>query len=165
MDRREFLKKAVQAGGFAFAAPLIPSVAAGPARRAAGVAFVKTMDRAAGVNRAIDLLGVSSLKGKDLFIKPNFNSADEPPGSTHMDTLGALVRKLRKLEAGRLTIGDRSGMGDTRAVMNGKDVFRFAREMECETLAFDELPENQWEQVTHGAAHWSKGYFFPAPVR
>ena len=55
------------------------------------VAFVKTKDRATGVNKALDLLGINSMKGKDLFLKPNFNSADPVPGSTHNDTLSALV--------------------------------------------------------------------------
>jgi hypothetical protein len=48
----------------------------------AQVAFVKTQDRADGVNKALDLLGIHSVQGKDLFVKPNFNSADAPPGST-----------------------------------------------------------------------------------
>jgi uncharacterized protein (DUF362 family) len=63
----------------------------------ARVAFVKTSDRVAGVSRAIDLLQVPRFQAKDIFIEPNFNSADTPPGSTHMDTLAALVRKLREL--------------------------------------------------------------------
>lgn len=165
MKRRDFLKKAVQVGGVTVASPLMTSFAAELAKKTSAVAFVKTTNRAEGVARAIDLLDLASLKGKDLFIKPNFNSADEPPGSTHLDTLGALVKKLRQSEAGRLTIGDRSGMGDTRTVMNSKDVFRFARENGCETLVFDELSENQWEHITTDSTHWSKGFFFPATVR
>jgi uncharacterized protein (DUF362 family) len=41
------------------------------------VAFVKTQDRQAGVDKALDLLEIASItmKGKDLFLKPNFNSA------------------------------------------------------------------------------------------
>jgi uncharacterized protein (DUF362 family) len=163
MDRRDFLKKALQAGGVTIASPMISSFAAQPLNKTAAVAFVKTTDRAAGVNRAIDLLNISTLKGKDLFIKPNFNSSDEPPGSTHLDTLAAIVRKLQKLETGRLTIGDRSGMGDTRKVMDQLDAFRFAREMSCDALVFDELSEKQWDHI--GSTHWSKGFFFPTPVR
>ena len=63
----------------------------------AQVAFVKTQDRAAGVNKALDLLEINSMQGQDLFLKPNFNSADAPPGSTHNDTLSALVRTLQAM--------------------------------------------------------------------
>src|SRR5215813_2847855 len=82
------------------------------------VAFVKTTDRAAGVKRAIELLSLERFRGKDLFVKPNFNSSDPTPGSTHEDTLVALMRELKAMGAGPLTVGDRSGMGNTREVMN-----------------------------------------------
>ena len=35
------------------------------------VAFVKTTDRAEGVRRAIDLLGINPVEGKTLLVKPN----------------------------------------------------------------------------------------------
>jgi hypothetical protein len=47
------------------------------------VAFVKNRDRVAGLNRALDLLGAGPSAGQHLFVKPNLNSADPPPGSTH----------------------------------------------------------------------------------
>jgi uncharacterized protein (DUF362 family) len=47
------------------------------------VAFVKTVDRIAGTNRALDLLDLSPMQGERVFLKPNFNSADPTPGSTH----------------------------------------------------------------------------------
>ena len=47
----------------------------------ARVAFVRTLDRVAGVNRALELLNLGSFAGKHLFLKPNLNSADPPPGS------------------------------------------------------------------------------------
>ena len=89
------------------------------------VAFVKTQDRQAGVDKALDLLEIASItmKGKDLFLKPNFNSADVPPGSTHDDTLSGLVRWLQAVGAARITVGDRSGMGDTRGVMEQKGIY------------------------------------------
>jgi hypothetical protein len=49
------------------------------------VAFVKTQEGQAGVDKALDLLQIASttMKGKDLFLKPNFNfpaRADRPCG-------------------------------------------------------------------------------------
>ena len=60
----------------------------------AQVAFVKTRDRTAGVEKALELLAFDPPKGGKLFLKPNYNSADPAPGSTHNDTLSALVRAL-----------------------------------------------------------------------
>jgi uncharacterized protein (DUF362 family) len=122
------------------------------------VTFVKTQDRQAGVNRALDLLEIASMKGKDLFLKPNFNSADVPPGSTHSDTLSALVRRLQAMGAARITVGDRSGMGDTRGVMKQKGIFRMADELGFETVVFDELDADGWKKVQLPESDWQKGF-------
>jgi uncharacterized protein (DUF362 family) len=128
------------------------------------VAFVKTQDRVAGVNKALDLLEIHSMEGKDLFLKPNFNSADVTPGSTHNDVLSTLVRRLQAMGAGRITVGDRSGMGDTRAVMKQKDVFRMADELGFETVVFDELDASGWEMMQVPGSHWRKGFAVARPV-
>jgi uncharacterized protein (DUF362 family) len=137
-----------------------------PGRRAATtqIALIKTRDRAGGVAQALDLLGLNPVKGKDLFLKPNFNSADTPPGSTHNDTLNALVRRLQAMVAKRITVGDRSGMGNTRAVMQQKAIFRMADELGFETVVFDELDNSDWElkQVTNG--YWSDGFAVARPI-
>lgn len=128
------------------------------------VAFVKTKDRVTGVNKALDLLGINSIKGKDLFLKPNFNSADPPPGSIHNDTLSALVRRLQAMGAGRITVGDRSGMGNTRAVMEQKGIFRMADELGFETVVLDELDASGWEMMQVPGSHWQKGFAVARPV-
>jgi len=152
-------------GGVALTPSLVASLfGSGAARQTARVAFVKTTNRAAGVNRAVDLLGMKSFNAKDLFIKPNFNSADTPPGSTHIDTLAALIDKLRKMGSGRLTIGDRSGMGRTREVMEAKDVFRLAKDAKIETIVFDDLAANEWMPIKKADTHWQRGFALPQPV-
>jgi len=152
-------------GGVALTPSLVASLfGSGAAKQTARVAFVKTTNRAAGVNRAVDLLGMKSFNAKDLFIKPNFNSADTPPGSTHIDTLAALIDKLRKMGSGRLTIGDRSGMGRTREVMEAKDVFRLAKDAKIETIVFDDLAANEWMPIKRADTHWQRGFALPQPV-
>ena len=128
------------------------------------VAFVKTQDRVAGVNKALDLLEIRSMEGKDLFLKPNFNSADVTPGSTHDGVLSALVRRLQAMGAGRITVGDRSGMGDTRTVMKQKDVFGMADELGFETVVFDELDASGWEMMQVPGSHWRKGFAVARPI-
>lgn len=128
------------------------------------VAFVKTQDRVAGLNKALDLLEINSMKGKDLFLKPNFNSSDATPGSTHNDTLRTLVQRLQALGAGRITVGDRSGMGNTRIVMEQKNVFRMANELGFETVVFDEMDASGWEMMQVAGSHWQKGFAVARPA-
>ncbi|NLF01974.1 MAG: DUF362 domain-containing protein [Anaerolineales bacterium] len=130
----------------------------------AQVAFVKTDDRATGVERALALLGFGGVQGKHLFLKPNFNSADPPPGSTHDDILRTLVQRLQNLGASRIVVGDRSGMGDTRRVMDRKGIFSMATELGFETVVFDELDENGWELVQADGDHWARGFAVARPV-
>jgi uncharacterized protein (DUF362 family) len=127
----------------------------------ARIALVKTNDRADGVRRAIDLLDIAPLENRDVFLKPNFNSADPAPGSTHPDILRALVLKLRELGAGRLTVGDRSGMGDTRQVMQRLGVFELADELDFDALVLDELGAADWTRISPSGGHWQYGFPFP----
>ena len=61
---------------------------------ASRVAFVKTEDRKQGVKTSIQALKMNPVQGKEVLIKPNFNTADPVPGSTHNDTLTGLVEEL-----------------------------------------------------------------------
>lgn len=164
MTRRAFLKHAAAGGGVACVSPLVPWFGRRQTARRAQVAFVKTSDRAAGVRRALDLLNANTVKGKDLFIKANFNSADPTPGSTHTETLAALIRSLRAMGAGPLTLGERSGMGNTRQVLEAMKVFDLARELDVHTLVLDELPATEWELQHPRDTHWPRGFALPRPA-
>jgi uncharacterized protein (DUF362 family) len=128
------------------------------------VALIKTDDRSHGVKLAMDLLDFKTLDGKSLFIKPNFNSGDPAPGSTHNDILSTMIRRLKEMGADRITIGDRSGMGVTRQVMTRKDIFRMADEMGCGTLVFDELDADGWKKMQVEGGHWQNGFAVARPV-
>ena len=129
------------------------------------MAFVKTTDRAAGVKRAIDLLGMEKFRGKDLFIKPNFNSADPTPGSTHEDTLAALMRQLKAMGAGPLTLGDRSGMGDTRESWAKKAHSRWARNWARKLWSLTNSPPTIGSCSSRKTATGSQGFALPRVVR
>ncbi len=166
MNRRDFIRSATGLSG----AVIAPSFAAsldrpGAAAPTARVAFVKTTDRTFGVSRAIDLLELAGFDGRDLFVKPNLNSADPPPGSTHEQTLSALLGKLKEMRAGALTVGDRSGMGNTREVMERKQVFRIAREFDARAVVLDELGADDWELIRLPDSHWQQGFAMPRLVR
>jgi uncharacterized protein (DUF362 family) len=128
------------------------------------VAVVKTQDRAAGVERVLALLEVGSMEGKDVFLKPNFNSADPFPGGTHNDTLHALVQALQDRDADAITVGDRSGMGDTRRVMEQKGMFAMGDELGFDTIVFDELDADGWKIASVPDSHWRRSFAVARPV-
>jgi len=146
-------------------APVAPTLAESTPTASDGlarVALVRTRDRQDGVRRAISLLGENTLGGRQVFLKPNFNSADPTPASTHPDTLRALVESMQEMGARAITVADRSGMGDTRRVMDKLGVFDLGLELGFETLVFDELTgPDDWVLVQNPGDHWSNG--FPVP--
>lgn len=140
-----------------------PTVTAAAEALVGRVALVKTTDRAEGVRRAVGLLGLNPVRGRSVVLKPNFNSADPPPGSTHLDTLRALLEQLWAMGAREITIADRSGMGDTPKVMATLGVDRLAQELNAKLLAFDTLAANEWVMVDAPDSHWKRGFPFARP--
>jgi len=129
----------------------------------AKVSFVKTRDRSKGLRKAIDLLDFNPIGGKKVFLKPNFNSADPTPGSTHLGVLRSLIVKLKEMGAKATTIGDRSGMGNTRHVMETIGVFKLAAELGFDTIVFDELDADDWVMIDPDYSHWKGGFPFARP--
>jgi uncharacterized protein (DUF362 family) len=127
------------------------------------VSLVVTQDRASGARRAIELLGKVPVSGKSVLVKPNFNSADPTPGSTHNDVLRSMVEWLWEEGAGSITVADRSGMGDTRRVMRDKGVLEMADELGFEPIVLDELGRQDWEFIRPDESHWQDGFFIARP--
>jgi uncharacterized protein (DUF362 family) len=125
------------------------------------VALVVTEDRDSGVRQALDMLEIPSFEGKSVLLKPNFNSSDPTPGSTHPITLQRLASYLQARGAYRIIIGDRSGMGDTRAVMETLGVFELAESLGLEVVVFDDLLQEQWKKVDLPGGHWKDGFALP----
>ena len=127
----------------------------------ARIALVKTTDRAKGVRQAIGILGLNSFRGDRILLKPNFNSAEAAPASTHPDILRSLVMELNEMGARSITIGERSGMGDTRAVLEQTGVYDLAGELGFDTVLFNELDEKEWVVQQSADFHWSSGFAVP----
>jgi uncharacterized protein (DUF362 family) len=125
------------------------------------IALVKTRNRSEGVQQALALLGVNPVQSNRVLLKPNFNSADPSPGSTHLDTLRSLVDHLHDMGADRITVGDRSGMGNTRLVMSQLGIDDLSKELGFETVVFDDLAASDWVLQNDSDFHWSAG--FPVP--
>jgi uncharacterized protein (DUF362 family) len=130
------------------------------------ISLVKTADRAQGTRQAIDLLKINPVKGKAVVIKPNFNTADPAPGSTHYDTLHALISRLQEMGAGKITVAERSGPGpSTRENMEKKGIFRMAKELGFDVLDLQAMPKEGWVTVKPKDSHWKNGFLFPKIYR
>lgn len=127
------------------------------------VSFAKTEDRKAGVESALGGLGVNVVKNKAVLIKPNFNTADITPGSTHNDTLVALVEKIWSMGAKSISLGDRS-YPLTREVMEQKGVPALMQERDVSIVDFDNLDPKDWVKLTSTDSHWRDGFRVARPV-
>lgn len=128
------------------------------------VSLVKTSDRASGIERAIELLGSNPVKGKDVLLKPNFNTADPYPGSTHNETLARLVTRLREMGTQAVTIVERSGPADTSDVLEEKGIYELCKKLDVGLINFEELPPEDWVRISPPRSHWRKGFDVARPV-
>jgi uncharacterized protein (DUF362 family) len=137
---------------------------AAAALRRSRIAVVHTSDRKRGVAEALRLLDLQAVQGKRVVLKPNFNTADDAPGSTHNDTLSQLVTELQERGARSITVGESAGPPQTRHVMEQKGTFDLARELGFEVVNFDELPDDEWVAFPAGNSHWPQGFHVPRLV-
>jgi uncharacterized protein (DUF362 family) len=164
-DRRDVLKL----GALTAASAIAPALAPAPARAAdpnamSTVVLVATEDRVAGTRTAVDLLKPAGLAGRSVFLKPNFNTADPAPAATDPDLLEAIVQALKQAGSGPITIGDRSGMADTRWAMQTKGVFDLADRYGLSAVVLDELDAEQWHMFPATNTHWRRGFAFAGPA-
>jgi uncharacterized protein (DUF362 family) len=161
LGRRDFLR-VVTAGVSLLPAFGKAGVAQAIGPRRSRVALVTTGDRKHGVASALKLLDLSGVKGKQVVIKPNFNSADDTPGSTHNDTLAQIVTELHARNARSVTLGESSGPPKTQGVMEKKGTFDLAREHRFEVVDYEQIAENDW--IAFPSEHWPQGYSLPRHV-
>ncbi len=166
LPRREFLKGLSLLGALALLSPFLPGCFTNDPTNKEGpmtkVSLIKTTDRARGVGRAIALLGANRVRGKAVILKPNYNSADATPGSTHIDTLRALVDNLKEMGAAGITLAERSGPGDpTRTVLEKRGVPALAEELGFDILDLQEMDDDGWIDVRPEGSHWTNGFRFP----
>lgn len=128
------------------------------------VVLVRSEDRVTGTRRAIELLQPQGLSGQTVFLKPNYNTADPAPAATDTALLEALVQELQAAQVSQITIGDRSGMADTRQAMQSKGVFELADRYGLQAIVLDELDKEDWQLFPAEGTHWSRGFAFARPA-
>jgi uncharacterized protein (DUF362 family) len=127
------------------------------------VFILKTSNRAAGVKKLLSQFGLDEYSGQNVALKANFNSADPFPASTHPDTLRAIVENLKDANVGGITLAERSGMGNTRKVLEHTGVFELSEKLGFKAVVLDEVTKDEWVKVGHDGTHWLKGFFIAKP--
>jgi uncharacterized protein (DUF362 family) len=158
VDRRTFVRT-LSAGLAAVPAARAGALASMLAPRRSRVALVRTSDRRRGVTEALRLFDPRGIAGRHVVLKPNFNSADEAPASTHPDTLAQLVTELHERGARAITLGESSGPPQTHGVMAQKGVFDLARDLRFDVVDYEQIADRDW--VAFRAAHWPDGFHLP----
>jgi len=127
------------------------------------VALVKTDNRKNGVKTSLKVLNVNPVRGKNVLIKPNFNTADTPPGSTHNDTLAALVEVIWAMGAKSISLGERS-YPPTHEVMEKKGIPPILDKLNVKVIDFDNLDKKDWVLFKPKKSHWPNGFRIARPI-
>jgi uncharacterized protein (DUF362 family) len=159
VSRRDFLKYAALAGGSLYLGLGGVSMAMEKSR----VSLVRTENRKSGVSESIKALNINPVKNKHVLIKPNFNTADLVPGSTHNDTLVGLVEEAWSMGAKSVSIGERS-YPPTKEVMEEKGIIPLMEKLGARIINFDDLNEKDWVHVKPKDSHWQDGFRVARPI-
>ncbi len=124
------------------------------------VVVISTNDRVYGVNKSFELLGINPVKGKKVVLKPNFNTADPPPASTHMDTFRQILVKLQEMGAKSITVAERCGPANTEEAFKQKGLFELADEFNLEIVNLETIPREEWVMKNPEGNHWKDGFLF-----
>lgn len=129
------------------------------------VSLVRTYNRVEGILRALQLIGgikpaTESLNSGYVLVKPNCNSYDPFPASTHPHTLRLILRLLTEagLKKEQIVVGDMSGPAwlPTEATMKKNGILDVAREFDTKVSFFE---EEEWVWVKpEKALSWPEGF-------
>jgi len=134
----------------------------------AKVSIVRSDDREAGIQTAVELLGneCPNLATKNVVFKPNFNSSDPFPASTHNDTSGAIIRLLQERGARSVTVAERSGGSrDSNQVADEKGVRPLFDALGVDYAVLDDLAPEEWVSLPLEDSHWKRGIEIPRLFR
>ena len=162
LNRREFLLKTAL-GSVAFAYGLNRSLFALPigkdisSNSIAKIALHKTTNRKEGVQTVMELLDYPSMKDKHVIVKPNFNTADPAPASTHNDTLSQLISEIKDRNASEITLAERSYQPFDE-VITEKGIKEMAEEL---GFKIQNLDLDDYTQFKRDDLHWENGFRVP----
>ena len=161
-NRREFIIKTAL-GGFAFAYGFNKSLFALPLNKSISsnlttkIALHKTSNRKVGVQTVMDLIEYPSMKDKHVIVKPNFNTSDPAPASTHNDTLSQLISEIKDRNASEITLAERSYQPFDE-VISEKGIKKMAEELE---FKIQNLDLDEYTLFKGDGLHWKNGFRVP----
>ncbi len=90
-------------------------------------------------------------QGDEVLLKPNFNTADSPPGSSDPDFVKAVIELLYEHGAKKVVLGESSMLRlSTRKVLEETGMLKKAEEAGAEVVIFD---EGNWRKVSTGGTY------------
>lgn len=99
--------------------------------------------------------------GQTVLVKPNLNSGNPFPATTNPAVVAKVVELVYKKGAGKVIVGDFSGLGNPGTMRNFKTsgIFEAAERAGAQVLAFE---KGEWTRVKpEGATHWPDGFRIP----
>lgn len=131
-----------------------------PTQPTTKIALYRTQHRTEGVKKVLELLDFPTVQDKHVVLKPNFNTADPTPASTHNDTLRQLVLELQGRGASAITLGERSYQR-FEEVIEQKGVDGLAAK-----LGFDivNLERDNKTLCQRDDLHWEEGFYVPRTI-
>ena len=103
------------------------------------------------------LLDYPSMKNKHVIVKPNFNTADPPPASTHNDTLSQLITEIRSRNASEITLAERSYQSFDEVIAE-KEIKEMAEEL---GFKIKDLDLDDYTHFKRDDLHWENGFRVP----
>jgi len=106
--------------------------------------ILKTVNLIGGFSKVVE-------RGDEVLLKPNFNTADAPPGSSDPDFVKIVIELLYEHGASKVILGESSMVSlSTRKVLEDTGMLRKAEEAGAEIAPFD---EGKWVKVSTGGKY------------
>jgi uncharacterized protein (DUF362 family) len=127
------------------------------------IALIKTADRTQGVHAVLEMLEFPSMSGKHVVLKPNFNTADPPPASTHNDTLRQLILEIQDRQASAVTLAERcyEAYQSFEDVIQLKGIDDMANEL---GFNIKHLGTDEYTVFNDSRLHWQNGFRLPLTI-
>ena len=158
INRREFIKTTAL-GSVAFSMGFHNNLFATPTstNTIAKIVLQKTADRKFGVKKVLDLFDFPAMQNKHVIVKPNFNTSDPAPASTHNNTLSQLIAEIKNRESAHITLAERSYQNFDEVIAE-KGIDKMSEE-----LSFDirNLDLDEYTIFDRDDLHWKNGFKVP----